>query len=95
MAANALVTKQSMQYLVDDLERLGYAERIPDPTDRRAKLVRLTPRGREAVLVGRAAIADTERRWATALGEQKLRRLRELLEELVTVIRAEENISAQ
>lgn len=90
MAAKALLTKQAMQYLVDDLERLGYTERIPDPADRRAKLVRLTPRGREAVLLGREAIAATERRWAETLGKEKMRLLRELLEELVAVLRAEQ-----
>jgi DNA-binding MarR family transcriptional regulator len=82
MAERALLTKQSMQYLVDDLERLGYLERIPDPGDRRAKLVRLTPRGRETVLVGRQAIAALEQRWIARLGETKMERLRRLLEEL-------------
>jgi DNA-binding MarR family transcriptional regulator len=82
MAERALLTKQSMQYLVDDLERLGYVERIPDPGDRRAKLVRLTARGRQVVIVGREAIAALEERWIERLGEAKMRRLRRLLEEL-------------
>lgn len=86
MASEAMLTKQSMQYLVDDLERLGYAERVPDPADRRAKLVRLTPKGRRVVLSGRAAIAHTEARWRRQLGERKMARLRTLLEELVVLI---------
>src|SRR5690348_3263383 len=36
LARRAQMTKQSMGYLVDNLERLGYLERRPDPTDRRA-----------------------------------------------------------
>jgi DNA-binding MarR family transcriptional regulator len=60
LAASARLTNQSVQYLVDDLERRGDAERIPDPADRRAKLVRLSPCGRAAVLVARDAIADVD-----------------------------------
>ena len=82
MAARALLTKQSMQYLVDDLERLGYAERFPDPADRRAKLVRLTPRGRAAVVVARQAIWAVEAEWAELLGPGEMASLRRLLEDL-------------
>jgi DNA-binding MarR family transcriptional regulator len=32
--------------LVSRLERMGLAERIPDPTDRRVRLLSLTPKGR-------------------------------------------------
>lgn len=86
MAARANLTKQSMQYLVDDLERAGYVERVSDPLDRRAKLVRATPEGRRAVLVARQAIADAEAGWAASLGPSKLARLRKLLEQLNAVI---------
>jgi maltose O-acetyltransferase len=46
LAARARITKQSAGFLVDQLERAGYVERVPDPADGRAKLVRLTRRGR-------------------------------------------------
>ena len=42
LAERAAITKQSMAELVAHLERHGYVERVPDPTDRRAKLVRST-----------------------------------------------------
>src|SRR5919199_3563764 len=45
LAERAQLTKQSMGYLVDYLERHGYVERKPDVTDRRAALICLTPRG--------------------------------------------------
>ena len=48
LADSAQVTKQTASVLVDQLEALGYVERVPDPTDARARLVRLAPRGREA-----------------------------------------------
>jgi DNA-binding MarR family transcriptional regulator len=86
MAADAAMTKQAMQYLVDDLENLGYAERIPDPDDRRAKLIRLTPRGRECVVFAREAFARTEAAWAKKLGQTKMSQLRALLAELNAAI---------
>ena len=45
LAARMKVTKQALNYLLGDLERLGYLERHPDPDDLRSKLVALTPRG--------------------------------------------------
>jgi len=82
LAERAQMTKQSMGELVAHLEQHGYVERVPDPSDGRAKLVRATARGDETYPVARAAIAEVEARWAERIGEPKLRRLRALLEEL-------------
>jgi DNA-binding MarR family transcriptional regulator len=71
-----------MAELVAHLERHGYVERVPDPADRRAKLVRPTPRGRQVYAIARRAIADIEREWTERMGAAKMRRLRELLAEL-------------
>jgi DNA-binding MarR family transcriptional regulator len=57
-------------------------ERIPDPADRRAKLVRVTGKGRATIPIARDAIGEIEARWSEALGERDMRRLRELLERL-------------
>jgi DNA-binding MarR family transcriptional regulator len=82
LAQRAQMTKQSMAELVVHLERHGYVERVPDPGDRRAKLVRATPRGKEIYAIAREFAAEMEREWTARLGEQKMRRLRALLEEL-------------
>jgi DNA-binding MarR family transcriptional regulator len=82
LAQRAQMTKQSMAELVIHLERHGYVERVPDPDDRRAKLVRATARGQEIYAIAREFVAETEREWTERLGEQKMRRLRALLEEL-------------
>jgi DNA-binding MarR family transcriptional regulator len=82
LARRAQITKQSMAELVAHLERHGYVERIPDPRDRRAKLVRATAGGREVYRIAREAIADIEREWTARLGAAKMRRLRALLQEL-------------
>jgi DNA-binding MarR family transcriptional regulator len=82
LAARAQMTKQSMGYLVDQLERRGYVERRPDPTDRRAALVVLTDRGWAEVRAALAVIARIEARWAHALGRARMEQLRELLVDL-------------
>jgi DNA-binding MarR family transcriptional regulator len=73
------LTKPTVTYLINDLERLGYVERVPDPDDGRAKLVRLTARGRRAQQAGREIVAEIELDWSRALGERDFRTLRELL----------------
>ena len=64
------MTKQAVGEAVTELERLGYAERVPDPTDGRAKIIKLTDRGVEACLTGRRIFAEIEREWAEELGEE-------------------------
>ena len=59
LAARLRMTKQALNYLLRQLERLGYLERLPDPTDRRSKRVALTRRGTSAVRV----IARPSTRW--------------------------------
>jgi DNA-binding MarR family transcriptional regulator len=86
LAEAALMTKQSMGYLVDDLEALGYVERVPEPGDRRAKLVRLTPRGRQVDETVRAVIRDLEAAWAARLGEDEYAQLTRLLRALIAML---------
>jgi DNA-binding MarR family transcriptional regulator len=82
LAQRARITKQSMAELVAHLERLGYVERVPDPTDRRAKLVCATSRGNELYAIAREVVAEIEAEWTRRLGKAKMRQLRALLEEL-------------
>ena len=83
LAEAALMTKQSMGYLVDDLEALGYVERVPDPTDRRAKVVRLTARGRAVEKTVRTVIRQIEADWAARLGQKEYQHLTRLLRALI------------
>jgi DNA-binding MarR family transcriptional regulator len=82
LAQRAQMTKQSMAQLVQHLERHGYVERVPDPADRRAKLVRTTERGREVFEIVREFVAETDVRLAERLGTAKVAQLRALLAEL-------------
>ena len=82
LAQRAQLTQPSVVYVVNDLERLGYVERVPDPADGRAKLVRLTTRGIQAQQAGREIIAQIEHDWSGLLGERDFTALRELLQRL-------------
>jgi DNA-binding MarR family transcriptional regulator len=82
LAERAQVTKQAMAQLVAHLEDHGYVERVADPRDGRAKLVRATDRGREVFAIARKVVAEIDAQLTERLGEAKLRRLRALLEEL-------------
>lgn len=71
------VTRQAASQLVDELVRKGYAERHPHPDDARSRLVVLTERGRACTQAAEAAAADAVRAWTEALGERRLRTLRD------------------
>jgi DNA-binding MarR family transcriptional regulator len=83
LAGLAGITKQSAGELVDDLVDHGYVERIPDPGDRRAKLICLTELGAEAQNFGFGLFADLEERWSERFGPERIAQLRETLEEIV------------
>lgn len=82
LAERAGIRKQSMAELVAHLERTGYVERVPDPEDRRARIVRTTARGREVFGVARELVADVDARLDRRLGPARVRELRALLEDL-------------
>jgi len=82
LAQAAQVTKQTAGFLVDQLERAGYVERVEDPADGRARLVRITPRGARTIPIGAAEIAVVEAEWAEHLGQQQMAQLRKTLSAL-------------
>lgn len=63
LAARANLTHQSMSELVRTLENRGYVERIPDPSDGRARIVRLTPKGLHMIRRATREIALVEAEW--------------------------------
>jgi DNA-binding MarR family transcriptional regulator len=83
LARGANITPQAMGELVDELEELGYVERRPDPTDRRAKLIVLTERGKACIAAGISTIEGIEERISETLGERGHRQLRSLLNRLL------------
>jgi DNA-binding MarR family transcriptional regulator len=82
LAARLRVSKQALNYLLGELERLDYLERRPDPDDLRSKRVALTRRGAAAIEVIREAVTELEMEWAEQLGPKRFTQLRSLLHEL-------------
>src|SRR5215471_9171423 len=68
LASRLRISKQALNYLLGELERLRYLERRPDPDDLRSKRVALTKRGAKLITVMRDAVADLEADWARQLG---------------------------
>lgn len=83
LARRANMTPQAMGELVDELEELAYVVRRPDPTDRRAKLIVLTKKGRACIAAGIATIDGIEQDLVDRLGERGHQQLRRLLTKLL------------
>ncbi len=77
------MTPQAMGELVDELEQMGYLLRRPHPTDRRAKLIVLTDKGRACIAAGITTINGLEEKITQTLGQRGHRRLRSLLQKLL------------
>jgi DNA-binding MarR family transcriptional regulator len=86
LAAEANMSKQAMNYLLGQLETLGYLERRDDPEDQRHKRVYMTDRGEATREVIRAAVRAVETEWAGELGTEDLEKLRVLLIRLGAVV---------
>ena len=82
LAARAQMTKQAMAELVAHLERHGYVVRVPDPADRRAKLVQPTATGRDVVAIAQELVPEIEEQIDATLGPDRARELRRDLEML-------------
>jgi DNA-binding MarR family transcriptional regulator len=77
------VSRQAVAQAIAALERHSYVTRVPDPADARARLIELTPRGRQALRVMRSSALDLEKRWYGILGERRLAELRKILQTLL------------
>lgn len=85
LARRAQVTKQTAVGLVDELERAGFVERVPDPRDARARLIRVAARGAAAVQVAAGVVAEVEETWTRHLGRKRMSELRVSLARLVEI----------
>jgi len=86
LAARLRISKQALNYLLGQLERLGYLRREPDPDDQRSKRIALTERGYATVPVIRGSVAEVEAEWAQRLGEKRFGELKGLLVDLNALI---------
>jgi DNA-binding MarR family transcriptional regulator len=82
LADQARVTKQTVTFMVDQLERAGYVRRTPDPTDARARLVVFADRGLAAQEVARRTEVAVQQEWTRHLGRRSTARLHQILTQL-------------
>ena len=80
------ITKQSVNELIGHLEARGYLVREPDPTDRRARIVRLTAQGRRLEEVIREQARQAEERIAALLGPRRFAQLHRALDDLIPLL---------
>lgn len=79
LAERLEISKQGAAQIVDDMERRGYVERHPDPSDGRARLLHLSERGRSALAAARRFHQRFERRLVAEHGAEAVATLRTLL----------------
>ena len=86
LAEQAQITKQSTGSLVDHMVVCGYVERLPDPNDGRAKIVRLTERGWDLDKAARESLSQIEQEWAEQVGDERMAQLKQTLKDLIALI---------
>ena len=86
LAEQAQITKQSTGSLVDHMMACGYVERLPDPEDGRAKIVRLTERGWELDNAAREILNEIEQEWAEQVGDERMAQLKQTLKDLIVLM---------
>jgi DNA-binding MarR family transcriptional regulator len=82
LATRTRMTKQALNYLLGQMERLEYLTRVEDSADQRFKRIRLTPRGRAASAAMREIVLEIEAEWTRKLGRRRFAELRDLLAQL-------------
>ncbi|HTJ45451.1 MAG TPA: MarR family transcriptional regulator [Kofleriaceae bacterium] len=86
LAARLEISKQAVGPLIDELVAQKVVERIPDPDDKRAKLIRWTQRGRRALLHGMTVLDRLERDLAHQIGARRMTELADTLDALVAAV---------
>jgi DNA-binding MarR family transcriptional regulator len=77
------ITKQSVNDLLRDMEARGYLVLVPDPTDRRARIIRLTPKGHQLEQTTHEAAKAASEAIAEILGQRRYDALYASLDEIV------------
>ena len=85
LAARTRMSKQALNYLLGQLEQLGYLTRETDHDDQRSKRIRLTSRGHAATTAIREIVREVEIEWEQQLGPRKFAQLRDLLTRLYAI----------
>jgi len=83
LAERAGITKQAAGRAIADLEREGYVQRLPDPTDQRASIIVFTDAGRQFLVDAYHVKKEIEREYTALLGAERMQQFRSMLRELL------------
>lgn len=86
LAGRAMMTKQAVNRIIRHLEECGYLQLEATPSDHRARVVRLTVRGRGLLATIRELHAEVEAQWASRMGTDRLVALRRAMVDLAIAI---------
>jgi DNA-binding MarR family transcriptional regulator len=92
LAQRTGLTKQAVGQLIDEMEAAGVVERIADPDDKRAKLVRFTRRGAEVIGIGLSTLHEVQRELEQKIGKAEMARLNDILLKLLPHLEAWANV---
>ena len=95
LAEQLQITKQSVNDLLGHLERCGYLLRQSDPTDGRARVVRLTAKGHQLEKTVNAQAAAAEQQIADMLGSRRFEQMRRALEALAACVTQDDRPTPQ
>ena len=90
LATQTRMSKQALNYLLGQLEQVGYLTRETDEGDQRSKRIRLTARGHAAGEAIREIVKEVEEEWEQQLGSRKFVQLRRLLTQLYAIATPDE-----
>ena len=88
LATQTRMSKQALNYLLGQLEDLGYLTRRQDDADQRSKRIHLTRRGHDAIRTIREIVLEVEAEWQEQLGARRFTQLRDLLTQLHVITEA-------
>ena len=83
------MSKQNLNYLLNELEKMGYLIRVADPEDGRAKLVQVTEEGRTAMLKGLSVFKELEVELAEKIENSRMSELKAGLEQIVELLESD------
>ena len=83
LAKKAMVTKQAMSKVVNELAEAGYITTETDGSDRRSSIIYLTSRGKKLVLKTRTRLQELEKEYEQVLGKNELVQTKEMLQKLI------------
>jgi DNA-binding MarR family transcriptional regulator len=86
LAARTGSSRQAVSQLVKEIEARGYVERLADPDDGRAVLVRHSPEGRRLLADALAEMADIEQGYEAVIGPTRMATLKRTLAMLADAV---------